>query len=137
MALPFALSRSEARNRLEKIPPEFYICCVHCLFDHLVGARPDRGRNGEPQRLGSFPIDRHGQAGRLLNGQVRRFPTAQDLIEIVGGPAPLNLCIWTVGDEPAVNHFNWLIIHGRQLFPQRQLYNRLSIGDANDIGCDN
>jgi hypothetical protein len=40
------------------------------LFDHLVGAREQRGRNGEAERLCGLQIDYQLELGRLLDRQV-------------------------------------------------------------------
>ena len=40
------------------------------LFDHLVGARDDRLRNGDAKRLGGLEIDNQLVFGRRLHGQI-------------------------------------------------------------------
>src|SRR6266446_9858263 len=43
---------------------------TEALFDHLVGADEERGRNCEAERLGGFQVDRHLKFGRLHDRQI-------------------------------------------------------------------
>jgi hypothetical protein len=49
------------------------------LFDHLVGAREDRWRHGEAERLGGLEIDDQLECSRLLDRQIGRLSAFQDL----------------------------------------------------------
>jgi len=57
-------------------------------FDHLVGAGKQRGWDCETERFGGPQIDHEIKFGRLLNWDVGRLCTAQNLVDIVGGAPP-------------------------------------------------
>ena len=69
------------------------------LFDHLVGARLDRLRNAQPNRLCRFEINDQFVFSRRLHGQVRRLLTLEDAIDIFGGARKILDRIWSVGGE--------------------------------------
>jgi hypothetical protein len=54
-----------------------------CSFDHLVGARQQRSGDFEAERLGGRKIDDEIKLGRLLDRDVGRLRSAQDLVDIV------------------------------------------------------
>ena len=58
------------------------------LFDHLVGARKQRRRHVEAERLRGLEVDRKLELGWLLDWQVGRLLAAQDTIN-VGGRLPV------------------------------------------------
>jgi hypothetical protein len=43
------------------------------LFDHFIGARPQRQRYGKDERFGSLEIDDQCELGRRLHGKVGRL----------------------------------------------------------------
>ena len=47
------------------------------LLNHLVGAREDRLRNGQPRRFGGREIDAEIELGRLLDRPASRLRAAQ------------------------------------------------------------
>src|SRR6266566_696247 len=51
-------------------------------LDDLVGTGQHGLRNRQPDRLGGFEIDDQLELRRLLHGQVSRFRTFQDLVDI-------------------------------------------------------
>jgi hypothetical protein len=55
------------------------------LLDHLVGTQQNRLRYRQAERLGGLEVDDHLKFCRQLNGQLRRFRSAQDAIHISGG----------------------------------------------------
>src|SRR5437588_6794741 len=54
------------------------------LFDHVIGAREDRRGHVEPERLGSGQVDDEIELGWLLDRQVARLRSMQNLVDIVG-----------------------------------------------------
>jgi hypothetical protein len=50
------------------------------LFDHLVGAREQRRRHSEPERLGGLQINYQFVLSRLLYGQVGRLLAPEDFL---------------------------------------------------------
>jgi hypothetical protein len=51
-------------------------------LDHLVGARKQRGRNGETKRLRGLEVEDKFEFGRLHNRKVRRFLTLEDAASV-------------------------------------------------------
>src|SRR6266516_656283 len=65
------------------------------------GAGEQRGRNGEAERLRGFEIDNQLEFGRLLDGQVRRLRSLEDLAHVASG-APIQIRkVRSVGHEAA------------------------------------
>ena len=64
------------------------------LFDHLVGAREQHGRNVETKLLGSFTIDEKLERCWSFHREVTWFGALQYLVDINGGPAT---------DRPLIN----------------------------------
>src|SRR5690349_24544957 len=57
-------------------------------FDQLVGAREQRGRHGEAKGLRSFQTDDKLESRWLLDRQVSRIVTVQNLHNVGGGTPP-------------------------------------------------
>jgi hypothetical protein len=58
----------------------------HALVDHLVRSRQDRLRNGKAERLRGLHIDHKLELRGLLDGEVGRLSTFEDLIHVGGNP---------------------------------------------------
>jgi hypothetical protein len=54
-------------------------------LDHLVGAGEQGGWDIDADRLGGLEIENQLEFGRLLDRNVARLRTAQNLVDIVGG----------------------------------------------------
>src|SRR5262249_53383851 len=67
-------------------------------LDHLIRPRQQRGRDRQPEGLGSLEVDDQLELRGLLDGQVARLGTFQNLVHIRGG-APVQ-----VGNVHAVRH---------------------------------
>src|SRR5690349_8672067 len=57
------------------------------LFDHFVGAQQELFRNGQTDRFRRRVIDDKVELDRLLDWDVGRLRTAQNLVNVVCGPS--------------------------------------------------
>ena len=94
------------------------------LFDHLVGTREDRSRNGEAKLFRSFQIDNQFKFGRYLDRHFRRICAFEDAINIgcratkvIGGND-------TVGYEPTLSGEEPVRVNRRQAAAGRQSHDR-------------
>src|SRR5262245_63921941 len=70
------------------------------ILDHLIRPRQNIGRNRESDLLRGFEIDHKLELRRLLDGQIGRLGSFQDLVYVIGY-ALVTLCdIRTVENEP-------------------------------------
>src|SRR5947207_1472843 len=82
------------RNRPARLSPgRFHTAWTHKrhsaepLFDHLVSSLQDRLRHGQAERLSGLEIDNQLEPGRLLNRQIGRLLTLEDLSDVSAGLA--------------------------------------------------
>ena len=69
------------------------------LFDQLVGAQEKRFGDYQAEGLGGGQIYDEVEFGRLLDRDIARVGTAQNLVDIVGG-APVQVKeVWSIGDQ--------------------------------------
>src|SRR5258708_40293154 len=77
-----ASARSVSCQQETHAPPQ-----TTALFDHLVGALQQRCRHFDAKRLCGLQIDHQFELGRLLDRQVARLRTLENLVDEDGGPA--------------------------------------------------
>src|SRR5262245_965660 len=78
----------------------------NALFDHLVGASEQRRGHGEAERIGGREINEEIEFGRLLDRDVSRLRSAQNLIDQVGSSAPHVSPVRSIGHQ--TSHFDRL-----------------------------
>ena len=64
--------------------PKADICC---LFDHLVGADQQRGRNRKTKRFCGLQIDHQLELGCQIDWDVARFCSIEDIADVIGRTA--------------------------------------------------
>jgi hypothetical protein len=102
------------------------------LFDHLVGLGEQRGRHGEAEAVSSLHIDHQLELGRLLDRQVRRLCTLEDLVHVDSG-APIQIRkVRSVGHKAAEIDIPLGGIHRRQPVLCRQVRSFCLIGTLID-----
>src|ERR1700752_1758599 len=62
-------------------------------FNHLVCAAEQRRRNGKTERLAGFEVNNQFELRGECNGKVGRLAALQNLVDVVGGIAPLRIVI--------------------------------------------
>src|SRR5262245_273302 len=70
-------------------------------FDDLVGARQKRLWHFEAERLRRLKIDHQFVLGRRLYGEVTRFLTFEDAVDVAGGAAELLGKVSPIGNQTA------------------------------------
>src|SRR5262249_35265400 len=71
------------------------------LFDHLVGCGEHGRWDGQADRPRGFQVDYQFVLGRSLYGQVGRFFTPEDAIDIAGRAAIIGNWVRSIGDQGA------------------------------------
>ena len=72
------------------------------LFDHLVGARKQRRRDGQTECLSGLEIDHQLVLGRRLYRQVGWLLALEDAIDVARRAPVLVDVIRTIGDQAAI-----------------------------------
>jgi len=57
-------------------------------LDDLVRSHENRLRDREAERLGGLEVDDQLELSRLLDGEISRLGTLEDLVDVGGGPLP-------------------------------------------------
>src|SRR5262245_11954022 len=71
----------------EKVPiPDSCAAANATLFDNLIGAREQRRRDVDAERLGRLEIDYKLILGRHLHRQVSRLLALEDAVNVAGRP---------------------------------------------------
>src|SRR5262245_57878863 len=76
------------------------LCLAHS-FDHLVGAREERGRYVEAEGLCGLEVDYQVVLGRRLYRQVGGFLALEDAVDVAGRAAVLLSPIGVIGHQAA------------------------------------
>src|SRR6516164_4458829 len=90
-----------------------------CSLDHLVGKNEHAGRNSEAERLGGGQVDDEIELGRLLDRDVARLCSAQNLVDVVGSAPELVRQAWSVGHQPSSLDVLPKTVHRRQSRAER------------------
>src|SRR5215470_884905 len=65
-------------------------------LDQLVGAGEQRWREGEAEYLGGGQVDNKFEFSRLLDRNIGRLCSAQNLVDKLGGPSEMAGEIWSI-----------------------------------------
>jgi hypothetical protein len=102
--------------------------CSKQLFGYLVGAQKKRLWYLEAQSRGGGQIDDELELGWLLDRDVGRLCSAQNLIDKIGRASILVRYAWTVGHQTSRFDVLPIAVHRRQSRAERQGV------DANTVG---
>src|SRR6516165_6519563 len=121
-ARPAARCRNSLRGSFITPSPTYV-----SLLDHLVGAGEQRGRNGEPERVGGLEVDDQLVFGRRLHGQIPRLLALEDAIDVRRGTAVRVDRIRAIGDQAAGGDKEAERIDRGQLVAGRQREDQLAM----------
>src|SRR5215211_2669059 len=130
---PVVTQHSLPSGRYPLLGPDFHrldrtsFVLAH-LFDHLVGAREQRGRDVEPERLGGLDVDHELELGRLLDRDVGWLRSAQNLVDKLGGPSVELRPVWSIGDQTSGFDILANAVHRGQSRGQRQHTDAKAVG---------
>ena len=93
---PIATAKADFRTTSCLLYPQKRTCAVQLgmsalgqkrtlrhSFDHVVGAAEQRLRDGQAEGFGGFDVDHQLELGGLLDREVCRFCTLQNLVHVV------------------------------------------------------
>src|SRR6516162_6686559 len=83
-------------------------------FNHLVGAQQERLRDRQAERLGGGQVDDEIELGGLLDRDVTRLRSAQNLVNIISGAPELLRKAWPIGHETSPFNVFTSAVHRRQ-----------------------
>src|SRR5262245_38480663 len=103
------------RSSFGRFVPLADICsATNCsLLDHLVGASEQRWRHRDAESLGCDQIDDQFELGWLLDGEIGRLRSAQNLVNVDGGAPPKVWEACPIGHEAARFDVLAKAVHGR------------------------
>ena len=97
------------------------------LFDHLVGAREQRGRDLQAERLCGLEVDHKFILGRCLNRQIRGFLALKDAIDVACRASESVDRIRSVGHQAAVSYEVARQVDGWQFVPGCKPYDQIAL----------
>src|SRR5262245_63931205 len=103
-------------------------------FDHLIGAREERGRDFKPKRLGGGEVDDEIELGWLLDRNFARLRPTQDLVDQVAGAPEQVSEAWSVGHQIRRLDVFPSTMHRRQSCGERQSVDSDPVDDYERIG---
>src|SRR5262249_28749214 len=106
-------------------------------FDHLVGERKKRWRNGEAERLRGPQIDDQLELGRLFDRQVSGLFTPENPVHVDCRAFRQGVKVGSVGHEPTGVRKEPVCIDGRQLQAEGKLGNACRFNAHERPGQDN
>jgi len=96
-ALPPKAAIGDAMRNIRFVPnADSCTAAILSLFDHLVGAAEQRGRQVEPERLSGLHVDHQFVLRWCLYRQVGGLLTLEDAIDVAGRVAVLVENIWSI-----------------------------------------
>src|SRR5262249_8112701 len=97
-------------------------------FDHLVGAREQRGRDSQAESLGGPPIDNKLEFCGLLNRQVSGIGALEDARNVVDAHLAKKVQdIGAVAHQPAAERPQTSVIYGRNFMTSRLQQNFVAV----------
>src|SRR5215831_8678718 len=101
--------------------------CSFTSFDHLVGAREQRGRNFDAERFGGLEVDRQLEISRCLHGKSVRACALEDTIDIFGRAGKRFTQVDTIGYQTALARHESEWIYRGHAVPRRKRENQFAV----------
>ena len=110
--------------------------CAPVSFYDLVGAREQRLRDGEPQRLRGLQVDHQFEPGRFLDRELSRLRPPQDFADVARGLSMLLAQIRAVRNQAAKFSKFAKSVDRREAISQSVLGKRLDMKYRYRVGKD-
>ena len=100
---------------------------VGTLLDHLIGAREQRDRRIEAERLGSLEIDDKFEFGCKLHWKIARLFPLEDAIDVrLSAPVKVDI-VDAIGRQASAFYKVAKWVDGRQAVPGSQINNQVPV----------